>query len=111
VASHGHNARVFRRRREKRAFRELALEEAEQLRHAISVFSSRVAEIEADARRDLRETAGAPPACPTCGASLRIRVATRGRNVGGEFWGCRRYPECRYAADVNVHEPTRFLAH
>lgn len=37
----------------------------------------------------------AVPACPKCGGVMVQRVAKRGTNAGSEFWGCRRYPECR----------------
>lgn len=30
----------------------------------------------------------AVPACPDCGAAMKKRVAKRGANSGGEFWGC-----------------------
>jgi restriction system protein len=35
------------------------------------------------------------PVCPTCGASMVRRVAKRGAQAGGEFWGCARFPSCR----------------
>jgi DNA-binding helix-hairpin-helix protein with protein kinase domain len=34
------------------------------------------------------------PACPKCGGGMQKRVARRGRNAGGAFWGCMRYPRC-----------------
>jgi hypothetical protein len=34
------------------------------------------------------------PACPLCGASMRERLAKRGRNSGNKFWGCGNYPRC-----------------
>lgn len=33
--------------------------------------------------------------CPKCGSSMVKRTARRGRNAGGQFWGCSRYPSCR----------------
>lgn len=36
-----------------------------------------------------------PKLCPKCGASMVLRTATKGPNVGSEFWGCSTYPECR----------------
>lgn len=33
--------------------------------------------------------------CPKCRSKLVLRVAKRGRNPGGKFWGCSRYPKCR----------------
>ncbi len=35
------------------------------------------------------------PACPTCGAGMLRRKASRGQNAGQEFWGCTNYPKCR----------------
>jgi restriction system protein len=39
--------------------------------------------------------APATPLCPKCGGEMVKRVAKRGGNAGGEFWGCRRYPACK----------------
>jgi restriction system protein len=36
-----------------------------------------------------------PPACPRCGAPMVLRTARRGENVGGQFYGCSTYPQCR----------------
>lgn len=36
-----------------------------------------------------------PPSCPACGSPMVKRQARRGRNAGGSFWGCSRYPDCR----------------
>ena len=33
--------------------------------------------------------------CPDCGAPMSLRTARRGRNSGGQFYGCTRYPQCR----------------
>ncbi|WP_269218885.1 helix-hairpin-helix domain-containing protein [Brevundimonas vesicularis] len=33
--------------------------------------------------------------CPKCGSRMIRRTARRGRNAGGPFWGCSRYPRCR----------------
>ena len=30
------------------------------------------------------------------------RVASRGRNAGGTFWGCKNFPDCRGTADIDV---------
>jgi DNA-binding helix-hairpin-helix protein with protein kinase domain len=35
------------------------------------------------------------PLCPRCSSPMVLRVARRGRNVGGSFWGCSRFPVCR----------------
>jgi ATP-dependent DNA helicase RecQ len=39
------------------------------------------------------------PDCPECGAPMQIKVARRGRNRGGRFWSCTRYPDCRVILD------------
>jgi restriction system protein len=33
--------------------------------------------------------------CPRCGNAMVKRVAKRGPNVGGAFWGCSTFPRCR----------------
>lgn len=35
------------------------------------------------------------PTCPQCGSTMVRRIAKRGRNRGGSFWGCSRFPRCR----------------
>ena len=35
------------------------------------------------------------PTCPVCGIRMMLRIARRGRNRGGRFYGCSRYPTCR----------------
>ena len=35
------------------------------------------------------------PACPRCSKPMVKRLAKRGANVGGEFWGCTGYPACK----------------
>lgn len=35
------------------------------------------------------------PSCPRCGSQMIRRLARRGRNAGGYFWGCSRYPRCK----------------
>ncbi len=38
--------------------------------------------------------------CPRCGSDLVLRTATRGANVGNQFYGCSGYPKCRYIQSV-----------
>lgn len=35
------------------------------------------------------------PSCPRCGSRMVRRTARKGRNRGGQFWGCSRFPACR----------------
>ena len=46
--------------------------------------------------------------CPRCGSELVLRQATRGDNAGKAFYGCSKFPKCRYVqkieetTDVNI---------
>lgn len=45
-----------------------------------------------------------PPAdvkmkCPRCGCQMKLRIALRGRNAGKNFWGCSKYPKCKFTLD------------
>ncbi|MGE8170570.1 topoisomerase DNA-binding C4 zinc finger domain-containing protein [Pseudomonas putida] len=33
--------------------------------------------------------------CPICGGAMSIRTAKVGKNAGGKFWGCKRFPRCK----------------
>jgi hypothetical protein len=33
--------------------------------------------------------------CPKCESEMVLRTATKGRNVGQQFWGCSTYPRCK----------------
>jgi restriction system protein len=34
--------------------------------------------------------------CPKCSNVLILRTAKKGKNAGGQFWGCSSYPKCRH---------------
>jgi hypothetical protein len=34
--------------------------------------------------------------CPKCERALMLRTATKGMNLGAQFWGCSGYPRCRF---------------
>lgn len=38
--------------------------------------------------------------CPRCGSAMVKRLARRGRNAGGYFWGCSRYPSCKGTRNI-----------
>ena len=40
------------------------------------------------------------PKCPQCGKQMVLRSAKKGKNAGGQFWGCSNYPECKGVAKV-----------
>ena len=33
--------------------------------------------------------------CPICNSSMVLRTALRGKNAGGQFWGCSNFPKCK----------------
>ena len=38
--------------------------------------------------------------CPKCEREMVMRVASKGPNVGGKFWGCSRYPKCHFILPI-----------
>ncbi len=38
--------------------------------------------------------------CPRCSSPMVRRLARRGRNAGGYFWGCTRYPLCKGTRNI-----------
>lgn len=38
--------------------------------------------------------------CPNCQARMVLRIARRGTNPGGRFWGCSNWPECDATVSV-----------
>jgi len=38
--------------------------------------------------------------CPKCGASLVLRTAKKGNNVGEQFYGCSGFPKCRFILKI-----------
>lgn len=41
--------------------------------------------------------------CPKCGSPLALRTAKSGANAGSQFYGCTKYPACRYVAKLQPH--------
>ena len=48
----------------------------------------------------LKERYSDKTTCPKCGGRLVLRTARKGDNVGGQFYGCSRFPTCRYTVSV-----------
>jgi restriction system protein len=40
--------------------------------------------------------------CPRCEHEMVLRQARSGPNAGGKFWGCSRYPRCRYTMPADA---------
>jgi restriction system protein len=38
--------------------------------------------------------------CAKCGGELVLRTAKKGKNVGKHFYGCSRFPKCRYTKEI-----------
>lgn len=43
---------------------------------------------------------GCGPVCPRCGAPLVQKTAQKGNRAGKPFWGCSRFPACRYLQNI-----------
>lgn len=46
--------------------------------------------------------------CPRCQSLMVLREAKKGKNVGNQFWGCSRFPQCR--ATLPLKEPLEILS-
>ena len=42
--------------------------------------------------------------CPSCGAALVLRTTKKGNNAGKQFYGCSKFPKCRYVRDVEEQD-------
>lgn len=40
------------------------------------------------------------PICKKCGAPMIKRTAKKGKNKGNVFWGCSRFPKCRFVQNL-----------
>ena len=40
------------------------------------------------------------PNCPKCGAAMVLRQSKKGSNIGKQFFGCAKFPQCRGTTDV-----------
>jgi len=49
-----------------------------------------------------------PVLCPKCNSRMELRTARRGRNAGGNFYGCSRFPTCRGTRDYTESKPSQF---
>lgn len=43
--------------------------------------------------------------CPKCEREMVIRVAEKGPNPGGKFWGCSGYPHCHFTMPIADNHP------
>ncbi len=50
--------------------------------------------------RSLRERHSSTTVCPKCGGRLKLKEAKKGPNTGSKFFGCEKYPRCRFTRSV-----------
>ena len=53
---------------------------------------------ESNPEPDIQETQNLK--CPKCNSDLILRTATRGANIGKQFYGCSNYPKCKYIQNI-----------
>lgn len=41
-----------------------------------------------------------PPTCPKCDGPMKLRTAKKGPNRGKQFWGCKKFPQCKETVDL-----------
>jgi four helix bundle suffix protein len=58
-------------------------------------FKERMYRCRNETRDEESQSMADAPLCPECGRPMRIRVAGKGKNGSGQFWGCSAYPECK----------------
>ena len=51
----------------------------------------------------LKERFSSSTTCPKCGNPLVLRTAKSGANAGSQFFGCTKFPACRYVAKLEPH--------
>ena len=51
--------------------------------------------------REIVKEKSATKTCSKCGSEMVLRKATKGKNVGNQFWGCSTYPKCRYMTQID----------
>lgn len=50
--------------------------------------------------RDKQKIISSNYSCPKCGSVLIKRVSKKGDNMGREFYGCSKFPQCRYTRTI-----------
>lgn len=65
-----------------------------QARAATAAAVNRMADRPAAAVASESSRGASVPTCPVCNGWMVRRVAQRGANAGGAFWGCTAYPAC-----------------
>ena len=45
--------------------------------------------------------------CPKCGSPMILRIARRGPNAGGKFYGCSNYPRCKETLPIDPIDSPR----
>lgn len=53
----------------------------------------------------LQDRHGSTTVCPKCGGGLVLRTVRKGEKAGQKFYGCQKYPGCRFIREVE-EEPS-----
>ena len=80
--------------------------EAEAAKNNQHIYGKSKAENAVSDRNEMRETSGtygneksanpkSKAICPKCGATMKIRMATKGAYSGKQFLGCSTFPQCK----------------
>jgi len=52
-------------------------------------------------KKPIQEVDNSTLICPRCSGKLVLRVARTGSNAGNSFYGCSKYPQCRYIQNID----------
>ncbi|MCD8132046.1 MAG: NERD domain-containing protein [Lachnospiraceae bacterium] len=58
-------------------------------------------ENEIEPQKESNESTQDQMICPRCGSKLVLRTAAKGNHAGEQFWGCSRYPQCKYIKSID----------
>lgn len=50
----------------------------------------------------LKDRFSSTTTCPKCGSALVLRTVKSGARMGSQFYGCTKFPACRYTANLDV---------
>ena len=71
-------------------------EEIDSIFEALFPLTNQDKSIKEKHKSDIQMKINSVEICPLCGSPLALRTVRQGPNAGHQFWGCSRYPNCRY---------------
>jgi transposase-like protein len=94
---------VFRRRRQRRQFRDTVASEVARVAPKVEAASAAVDEDIAATTTALRELPGAAAQCPSCGARMQMRRVKGSRRRWWTMWVCSGCGEMVRPAELPAH--------